>query len=78
MDDCFVQKSTFTDNPPDLLSDNYLLAFEADIVNLLIGPLAEAKYTAQIDSEPFSEQLLSVQALKNYGGDADLKVVNEY
>jgi hypothetical protein len=59
-------------------TDDYRLALEADIVNLLIGPLAEAKYIALMDDEPFHHQLLSVQALKNYGGEDDLAVVDDY
>lgn len=59
-------------------TDEYRLAFEADITNLLIGSLAEAKYTALLDNEPFNQNLLSVQALKYYGGDADLAVINDY
>jgi hypothetical protein len=60
------------------LTDGYRLAFEADIVNLLIGPLAEAKHIALMDGETFSHQLLTAQALKNYGGEADLAIVNDY
>ncbi|MFI3135195.1 MAG: hypothetical protein QX197_00295 [Methylococcaceae bacterium] len=59
-------------------TDDYRLAFEADIINYLIGPLAEAKCSAYIDGEPFNQHLLSVHALKNYGGEADLAVVNDY
>ncbi|MEQ1635037.1 MAG: hypothetical protein ABL903_00005 [Methylococcales bacterium] len=53
-------------------------AFEADIVNLLAGSLAEAKFVALMDGEPFDYQLLSAQALKNYGGDDDLVAVYDY
>lgn len=49
-------------------ANEYRLALEADIVNLLIGPLAEAKYAAQVDNEPFNKALITIQALKNYGG----------
>ncbi|POZ49843.1 hypothetical protein [Methylovulum psychrotolerans] len=59
-------------------TDRYHPAFEADIVNLLVGPLAEAKYIARMDNEPFKIQLLTVQALNNYGGEADLALVHEY
>jgi hypothetical protein len=59
-------------------TNEYHLAFEADIINMLIGPLAEAKYCAQMDNEPFSQQLLTVQALKYYGGETDLAVANDY
>jgi len=56
----------------------YQVAFEADIVNLLIGPLAEAKHAYMRDNEQFNYQLIDLKALKNYGGDADLALVSEY
>lgn len=56
----------------------YWLAFEADIVNLLVGPLAEAKYVALRDNEPMNPQLISLQALRYYGGASDLEVIREY
>ncbi len=71
-------QSTDTHKKAFEYTDDYRLAFEADITNLLIGPLAEAKYTAIRDNEPFHPELLSVQALKHYGGDADLAVINDY
>jgi hypothetical protein len=73
-----VQSSTDTDKWVFKYTDEYLIAFEADITNLLIGPLAEAKYTALVDDEPFHQALFTVQALKYYGGDADLAVINDY
>ncbi len=60
------------------LTKDYMNAFEADIVNLLIGPLAEAKHVADIDDELFNHQLISLDALKNYGGSFDLALVNDY
>jgi hypothetical protein len=42
-----------------LLSD-YIIAFEADIINLLIGPLAEAKYVYNKDGELFNHQLIGL------------------
>jgi hypothetical protein len=59
-------------------NDGYHRAFEADIVNLLIGSLAEAKFIAVMDDEPFIAELFTVQALNNYGGEADIAVVNDY
>lgn len=56
----------------------YMAAFEADIINLLIGPLAEAKYVADKDDELFNRQLINLKALKNYGGNSDLALVDEY
>ncbi|MGZ8158284.1 MAG: hypothetical protein ACXWT4_05695 [Methylobacter sp.] len=58
--------------------NDYRGAFEADIINLLIGPLAEAKYVAATDDELFNHQLVNLKALKNYGGSSDLALVNEY
>jgi hypothetical protein len=52
--------------------------YEADIVNLLAGPLAEAKYVAETDNEMFSRRLIHPKALKNYGGHSDLALVNDY
>jgi hypothetical protein len=57
---------------------DYMAAFEADIINLLIGPLAEAKYVAYIDNELFNHRLVNLDALRNYGGNSDLILVNEY
>lgn len=56
----------------------YLWAFEADMVNLLAGPLAEAKYVALRDGKDINQQLLSVETLHCYGGSADLGLVQEY
>ncbi len=56
----------------------YQCAFEADILNLLAGPLAEARYVALRDNEPISPELVNVTALQYYGGSSDLEVVNEY
>jgi len=72
------QSSACTDKSVFQFTDDYRLAFEADIINLLVGPLAEAKFSYQIDGELFKQQLVTVQALKTYGGDADLAVVDEY
>lgn len=60
------------------LLQDYLMAFEADIINLLIGPLAEAKHVSDADDEPFNHLLVNLKALRNYGGSSDLALVNEY
>ncbi len=65
------------DTTVELLKD-YMLAFEADIINLLIGPLAEAKYVANTDDELFNHQLVNLKALKHYGGNSDLALAHEY
>lgn len=56
----------------------YQCAFEADIINLLVGPLAEARYIALRDNEPINPRLVNIEALKYYGGESDLELVNEY
>lgn len=58
--------------------DAYLDAFEADIVNLLAGPLAEAKYIALRDDEPLNPDVVNLNALAFYGGESDLEVVQQY
>jgi hypothetical protein len=58
--------------------DAYRTAFEADMINLLVGPLAEAKYVALRDNECFSNNLINVNALYNYGGTSDLEKVYDY
>jgi hypothetical protein len=60
------------------LIDDYMNAFEADIINLLIGPLAEARHVADIDDESFNRYLVNRQALTNYGGSSDLAIIKEY
>lgn len=56
----------------------YQHAFEADIINLLAGPLAEARYVSLRDNEPINPNLLNVNALRYYGGSSDLEIINEY
>jgi hypothetical protein len=56
----------------------YRLAIEADIVNLLVGSLAEAKYVAERDNELINPYLVPLNVLSNYGGATDLQVVQEY
>lgn len=60
------------------LVDDYMIAMETDIINLLIGPLAEAKFVAETDDEQFNYKLVNLKALINYGGSSDLALVNEY
>lgn len=55
-----------------------LTAFEADIINLLVGPLAEARFVSICDNEPFNFHLMNVNSLQYYGGASDLETVNEY
>lgn len=60
------------------LINDYMVAFEADLINLLIGPLAEAKRVAEMDDELFNHKLVNLKALENYGGQSDLALANEY
>jgi len=56
----------------------YQVAFEADIVNLLAGPLSEANYIALRDDEPINPNLIHLDALHFYGGRSDIATINEY
>ena len=53
-------------------------AYEADVVNLLVGPLAEAKYVSIRDDEVFNLDLVNFDALHNYGGYNDLEKAQSY
>ena len=53
-------------------------AYEADVINLLAGPLAEAKFVALRDGEVFNSHLVNIVALNNYGGHSDLEQANRY
>lgn len=53
-------------------------AYEADVVNLLAGPLAEAKFVTQCDGEVFRRDLISLDALSHYGGISDLHAAAHY
>lgn len=57
---------------------NYQLAYEADVTNLLVGPLAEAKYVSIRDDEAFNFNLLNTHALSYYGGSSDVKKAYTY
>jgi len=57
---------------------DYIVAFEADIINLLIGPLAEAKHVYSRDDELFNPKLVDLKSLKNYGGSSDVALAREY
>lgn len=76
--DSLARKLTEHNDAMTQLVDDYRIVFEQDIVNLLIGPLAEAKYIADLDDELFNHRLINLNALKNYGGDSDLALINQY
>jgi len=75
--DSLVRSTEHSDAMVQLIKD-YMMAFESDIINLLIGPLAEAKHVADTDDELFNHQLVNLKALKNYGGSSDLALAHEY
>ncbi|MGR8998762.1 MAG: hypothetical protein ACU88J_06915 [Gammaproteobacteria bacterium] len=56
----------------------YQHAFEADIINLLAGPLAEAKYITQRDGELINPRLIYLNALHYFDGTFDIESINEY
>ena len=56
----------------------YQRAFEADMINILVGPLAEAKYITQRDGELINHRLIHLNSLHYFGGTSDLESVNEY
>jgi hypothetical protein len=58
--------------------EDLLNAFEADVINLLAGSLAEAKFVAEMDDEIFTHRLVDPPALKNYGGSFDLALIEDY
>lgn len=64
------------DNRSEL--DDYKTAYEADVMNLLVGPLAEAKFVAERDDEVFNRNLITPHALHNYGGIGDLNKAKMY
>ncbi len=56
----------------------YRQACEADMVNLLAGPLAEAKHVALRDGEYINQHLVDYAALRHYGGKSDLEKIEDY
>jgi hypothetical protein len=47
----------------------YRRGLEADVINLLAGPLTEAKYVALRDDEVFNANIIHLELLKFYGGN---------
>jgi len=76
--DSLVCKLTEHNDAMVQLVKDYRIAFESDIVNLFIGPLAEAKHIANNDNELFILQLINAKALKYYGGNSGLALLNAY
>ncbi|MDT8407399.1 MAG: hypothetical protein RQ715_09125 [Methylococcales bacterium] len=57
----------------------YQAAVEADVFNLLVGPLAEARYIAERDGEVFCHDLLPLTILaRHYGGEIDINQCMAY
>jgi len=56
----------------------YKRAFEADMVNLLVGSLAEAKHIAHNDGKLFNPHLVNLNALHYFGGYHDLAAFFRY
>ena len=70
-----IESSMFYSNSE---KDSIKSAFEADIVNLLAGPLAEAKYLALKSGQRFDLQNIEINTLHQYGGSSDLENIQEY
>ncbi|MDD5461101.1 MAG: hypothetical protein PHG00_05655 [Methylococcales bacterium] len=56
----------------------YQQAFEADMINILVGPLAEAKYISQRDGLLINPRFTYLNALYYFGGISDIECINEY
>lgn len=56
----------------------YKCAYEADVINYLVGPLAEAKYISIRDDEALNFNLLNPDALNYYGGSSDVEKAYAY
>ena len=60
----FVHKTTGHNDTMVSFIKDYMVAFEADVNNMLIGPLAEAKHIYETEGEVFNPQLVNLHALK--------------
>ncbi|CAG7857057.1 hypothetical protein MCAMS1_01768 [biofilm metagenome] len=56
----------------------YEKAFDADIINMLAGPVAEAKYVAQRDNEIITPRLVNFNSLGFYNGLEEMGTVLSY
>jgi hypothetical protein len=52
---------------------SYQCAYEADVVNLLAGPIAEARYISIRDDEVININLINTRSLHHYGGYSDVE-----
>jgi hypothetical protein len=64
--------------PDQQQQDEYKRAFEADIINLLVGSLAEAKYIASRDVKAFNANLANISGLRSNNGRPDSSLIVEY
>lgn len=69
-----VNKNEIADNE----KAEYFHALDADVINLLAGPLAEKNYVIQRDNEVISAELLNIQTLSQEGNYSDMKKINHY
>jgi hypothetical protein len=58
--------------------EEYRCAYEADVINLLAGSLAEAKFVASCDDGVFNANLVYLDALQFYDGSSNIEVITEY
>ena len=58
--------------------EEFRCALEADVINILAGSLAEAKYVAIRDDEVFNANLINIDALHFYHGKQDVDTIFEY
>lgn len=58
--------------------EQFRCAFEADVINLLAGFLAEAKYVAKEGDEEFSANLINLDTLRFYGDSSGLEFITHY
>lgn len=56
----------------------FRLALEADVINLLAGPLAEAKYVALCEDKVFNANLVYLNTLNFYGGSEAMALMAQY
>lgn len=73
-----VHKAKKLNITTDSLMSEYSVAIETDIINLLVGSIAEAKYVANNDAEDINQYSINMSALSHYGGNSVLTLLNDY
>jgi len=71
-----IEEATDGFSPVQVIA--YRRAFEADMINMLAGPLAEAKYIAQRGVEPINFHPLHLNTLYYFNGTSEFESINEY